>query len=72
MLAPITHRCDGTYDYDVKCSMVRHADGIFTGHGCGELCSWIMGKSGHGVPPWKLNPDGTRFNPTVPDENFRE
>ncbi len=69
--APITHRCTGSYEYgDIKCTMARHADGTFSGDGCGEPCSWIMGKSGHGDPPWQTSADNMRQDPTIPDPGF--
>lgn len=69
MTAPITHRCNDTYEYGtIKCQAVRHADGTITGAGCGEPCSWIMGKGGHGIPPWTTTPEGYRRNPCEPDE----
>lgn len=70
--APITHRCNGTYEYgETKCTMARHADGTFSGIGCGEPCSWIIGKSGHGEPPWQTLEGNIRRNPCEPDEGYK-
>lgn len=58
----LTHECDGEMSSDggsgserVSCDGKRYSDGTFEG-GCGEPCSWIMEKSGHGKPPWGLKP----------------
>jgi hypothetical protein len=69
--SPVTHRCDGTYGYDplvTKCTMARHSDGTFSGYGCGEPCSWIMGKGGSGVPPWRTFDE--RRDPNEPDSEL--
>jgi hypothetical protein len=52
----------------VLCDGKRFADGTVEG-GCGESCSWAIGKSGYGDPPWPINGDGTRYDPTIPDED---
>lgn len=75
--SPITHRCDGRISPDggyceeenkIACPAFRRADGTVEGSAqCGEPCSWIMGKAGHGNPPWQTNADGTRRDPGEPD-----
>jgi hypothetical protein len=76
MLAPITHRCDGRISRDggyapesekIPCPAFRRADGMIENSiQCGEPCSWIMGKSGHGTPPWETV-NGLRRDPGEPD-----
>jgi hypothetical protein len=70
-----THYCDYMYDdhysHPELCCGVRYSDGSFE-NTCGEPCSWVMGKQGHGQPPWPLNPDGTRFDPAAPDPEEKD
>lgn len=55
----VTHRCTGhVYSDDAgylgpqeRCPAYRTADGKYHDT-CGEPCSWIMMKSGHGEPAW--------------------
>lgn len=77
MPSHITHKCDGMISPDgryceaherIPCPAVRYSDGtVANSMQCGEPCSWIMGKSGHGNPPWELNSNGTRRNILEPD-----
>jgi hypothetical protein len=57
----LTHRCDIE-----GCSGKRYSSGRIEDN-CGEPCSWIMGKTGHGIPPWKPDADGYRAEPSQPD-----
>jgi hypothetical protein len=67
--APITHRC-GRRLYETTCEAVRRADGTIEGNAlCGEPCDWVMGKAGHGTPPWQTV-DGMRRDPSTPDPGF--
>ena len=74
----VTHVCttrlteDGSansYSGEVlyRCGAERWSDGTVVGARCGEPCSWIMGKAGHGEPPWRNLPGNVRCNPHVPD-----
>ena len=75
----ITHKCDGMISPNggyceaherVLCPATRSSNGaIFDSERCGEPCDWIMGKAGHGNPPWEVNADGTRRNPQEPDND---
>lgn len=76
----LTHRCDGqkqnddyqvSQDFHVPCKAVRYSDGTVEGT-CGEPCSWIMGKSGYGVPPWESNAKNERMNPLEPDTELQD
>ena len=70
----ITHRCiddmlaPGEFSGGerVRCNGVRYNNGNLE-DGCGEPCSWMMGKSSHGKPPWQTTPDGYRTDPGEPD-----
>jgi hypothetical protein len=49
--------CDGKIDYESRpCEAKLLINGEIQGYTCGEPCSWIMKKSGHGEPPF-LNPE---------------
>lgn len=74
MVRYVTNRCDSAHDHGERlgadaypCEAVRYNDGTMD-KTCGEPCSWVMGKGGHGKPPWQTNPDGTRFDPSIPDK----
>jgi hypothetical protein len=71
--AKITNKCDGLImsnwlsdDGSYKCKAIRRSDGSIE-NGCGEPCSWIMGKAGCGIPPWESK-NGIKINPCAPDE----
>lgn len=51
-MANITHRCNQRHGRrDIPCTAFRTDDG-FLHRTCGEPCSWVMGKGGHGEPPY--------------------
>lgn len=72
MRAPVTHRCTSVIyaigDGEVDCHALRRADGTVEDT-CGEPCSWVMGKSGYGFPPWEPV-NGLRRDPSEPDAGF--
>ena len=70
--ARITHRCVAAYEYGtIACEGKRHSDGTIAGRTCGDACSWIMGKAGHGSPPWH-NVNDERRDPFEPDDKLLE
>lgn len=62
--AIITHRCTTQHGKrDLPCTAYRDSMG-FLHRTCGEPCAWVMGKSGHGDPPWEGR---DKFEPSVSD-----
>lgn len=65
-MAEITHRCNQSHGKrDIPCTASRDSMG-FLHNTCGEPCPWVMGKGGHGDPPWEGR---EHFEPTMSDRD---